>query len=152
MNKLRQQTKEIYHLQVITGQPAYEGKSQEELRLEDYRKGLRGPSAPGGDFCFSFSSISNFFSNKLKLCSCYVLSCAIASSSRWRKSPSARSKPANASICTNTRIILLSSSRIFELQRQSNSLRSRFICLPLRSALVRLPLRRAGRLRPARTG
>ena len=33
---------------MITGQTAYEGKSQEELRLEDYRKGLRGPSAGGG--------------------------------------------------------------------------------------------------------
>lgn len=43
MDRNRVQKRETSHLQVITGQPAYEGKSQEELRLEDYRKNLRGP-------------------------------------------------------------------------------------------------------------
>ena len=59
-DKNRNQRRETFHLQVITGQAAYEGKSQEELRLEDYRKGLRGPTGGGGKdvffvFCLTVS-------------------------------------------------------------------------------------------------
>lgn len=48
LDRNRVQKRETSHLQVITGQTAYEGKSQEELRLEDYRKNLRGPANSGG--------------------------------------------------------------------------------------------------------
>lgn len=48
LDKNRQQKRDAFFLHVITGQPAYEGKSQEELRFEDYRKGVRGPSTGTG--------------------------------------------------------------------------------------------------------
>ena len=48
IDKNRVQKREAFFLHVITGQPAYEGKSQEELRFEDYRKGVRGPTTGSG--------------------------------------------------------------------------------------------------------
>ena len=48
LDKNRVQKREAFYLHVITGQPAYENKSQEELRFEDYRKGARGPTTSAG--------------------------------------------------------------------------------------------------------